>query len=140
MAFPPRWRTISGGSGNIDTIVTGTTTGGSALATNGIELGTLSCLFTVEAETTSLTFTAKFQVSDDDSTWYDLAGDAQNPANVTLATGTGGDDAVITRVLPVPTPVAGWKYVRAAVVSAGATGAATDTYAFSFRMRYTNGF
>jgi hypothetical protein len=141
MAFPPRWRTISGGSGDLTAApVAGSTTGGTALATAGIEPGTLSCLVTVDAETNTITLTAKFQVSDDNSTWYDLAGDAQNPANVLLATGTGGADAAVSMVLPVPTQALGWKYVRAAVVNLVATGAAADTYAFSFRMRYVTGF
>ncbi len=141
MAFPPRWRSASGGSGDLTAApVAGTTTGGTALATAGIELGTLSCLFTVDAETNTLTLTGKFQVSNDNSTWYDLAGDAQNPANVALATGTGGADAAVDRVIPVPSQALGWKYVRAAVVNGVATGAAADTYAFTFQFRYVTGF
>jgi hypothetical protein len=141
MAFPPRWRSVSGGSGDLTAApVAGTTTPGTALATAGIELNTLSCLCTVDAETSSITLAIKFQVSDDNSTWYDLAGDAQNPANVTLATGTGGADAAVDRVLPVPPQALGWKYVRPALVNAGATGAAVDTYAFTFKFRYVSGF
>lgn len=141
MAFPPRWRTASGGTGDLTAApVAGSTTGGTALGTNGIELGTLSCLFVLDAETDTLTLTGKFQVSDDNSTWYDLAGDAQNPANVLMATGTGGADAAVSRVLPVPTQALGWKYVRAAVVNLVATGAAADTYAMTFHFRYVNGF
>lgn len=141
MAFPPRWATISGGSGDLTAApVAGTTTGGTALALAGIETSTLSCLFTVLAETNTLTITGKFQVSADNSTWYDLAGDAQNPANVIMATGTAGADVAVTRVLPVPAQVAGWQYVRAAIVNLTATGAAGDTYAFSFRCRRFSGF
>jgi len=141
MAFPPRWRTAAGGTGDLTAApVTGTTTGGTALATAGIENGTLSCLFTLDAETTSITLTGKFQVSDDNSTWYNLAGDAQNPANVAIATGTAGADATVDMVLPVPPAALGWKYVRAAIVNAGATGAAGDTYAMTFHFRYLSGF
>jgi hypothetical protein len=141
MAFPPRWRTASGGSGDLTAApVAGSTTGGTALATAGIEPGTLSCLFVVDAETDTITLTGKFQVSDDNSTYYDLAGDAQNPANVLLATGTAGADAAVSRVLPVPTQALGWKYVRAAVVNLVATGGATDTYAMTFHFRYITGF
>jgi hypothetical protein len=141
MSFPSRWRTASGGSGDLTAApVAGSTTGGTALPTSGIEMGTLSCLCTVDAETSTLTLTAKFQVSDDNSTWYDLAGDAQNPANVLLATGTGGADAAVDRVLPVPTAALGWKYVRAAVVNGVATGGAADTYAFTFKYRFVSGF
>lgn len=140
MGFPARWMTASGGSGNLDTLVAGTTTGGTAIQTSPIERGTLSCLFTVDAETNTLTITGKFQVSDDNSTWYDLAGDAQNPANVVLATGTGGADAAVDKVLPCPESALGWKYVRAAVVNAVATGAAADTYAFTWHYRAFSGF
>jgi hypothetical protein len=141
MAFPARYITISGGSGDLTAApVAGSTTGGTAIATASVEPGTLSCLFTVDAETNTLTLTGKFQVSDDNSTWYDLAGDAQNPANVILATGTGGADTAVDRVLPVPVAAFGWKYVRAAVVNGVATGAAADTYAFSFRGRRLSGF
>lgn len=138
----PRSRIISasGGSGNLDTLVAGTTTGGNALDCSTVEPGSLSCLFVVDAETDTITITGKFQVSNNNSTWYDLAGDAQNPANVTLATGTGGADASVSRVLPVPASALSWRYVRAAVVNAVATGASVDTYAFTWQYRPFIGF
>lgn len=140
MTYPAKWITISGGSGTLDTVVAGTTTGGTAISTANIEKGTLSCLFTVDAETDTITITGKFQVSDDQATWYDLAGDAQNPANVVIATGTGGADASVSVVLPVPISAMGWKWVRAAVVNGVAEGEAVDTYSFSFRARQFSGF
>ncbi len=141
MAFPPRYQSASGGSGDLTAApVAGTTTGGTAIQTANIQPGTLSCLFTVDAETNTITLTGKFQVSDDNSTWYDLAGDAQNPANVLLATGTGGADTAVDRVLPVPEPAMGWKWVRPAIVNLVATGAAADTYAMTFRYRLINNF
>ncbi len=141
MSFPPRWRSATGGSGDLTAApVAGTDTAGTALPLTGVEKGTLSCLFVVDAETTSITLTGKFQVSDDNSTWYDLAGDAQNPANVALATGTAGADATVSKVLPVPSAVLGWKYVRPVITNAGATGAAVDTYAMTFKFRSESGF
>lgn len=141
MTFPARYQTFSGGSGDLTAApVTGTTTAGTAIATANIEPGSLSCLFTLLAETNTLTLTGKFQVSQDNSTWYNLAGDAQNPANVLVATGTAGADAAVSVVLPVPLPAFGWKYVRAAVVNLVATGAAGDTYAFSFYGKRFSGF
>jgi len=141
MTFPARWSTASGGSGTLTAApVAGTTTGGDRLATAGIEAGTLSCLCALLAETNTITLTAKFQVSDDNSTWYNLAGDAQNPANVLVCTGTSGSDTVTNVVLPVPTQALGWKYVRAAVVNGVATGAVGDTYAFTFHFRKFSGF
>lgn len=141
MSFPARWRAATGGSGDLTAApVAGTTTPGTALATAGIESGSLSCHVNVDAETNTITLTAKFQVSDDNSTWYDLAGDAQNPANVLLATGTAGADASVDRVLPVPPAALGWKYVRAAIVNGVATGAAADTYAFVWHFRFISAF
>lgn len=141
MAWAPRWRTAMGGSGDLTAApVAGTTTGGTALATAGIEIGSLSCLFTLLAETNTLTLTGKFQVSNDNSTWYNLAGDAQNPANVLLATGTAGADTAVSVVLPVPLAALGWKYVRPAVVNGVATGAAGDTYAMTFYFRFDQEF
>lgn len=141
MAFPARYFTISGGSGDLTAApVAGTTTAGTAISTQNVEVGSLCCLFTLLAETNTLTLTGKFQVSDDNSTWYDLAGDAQNPANVVLATGAAGADTAVTRVLPVPPSAMSWKWIRAAVVNGVATGAAGDTYAFSFRCRRVSGF
>lgn len=141
MAFPANYLSVAGGSGTLAAApAAGTTTGGTAIATANIEKGTLSCLFTVLAETSTLTLTGKFQVSDNNSTWYDLAGDAQNPANVTMATGTAGADVAVNAVLPVPAPALGWKYVRAAVVNGAVAGAAVDTYVFTFYARKFSAF
>ena len=141
MAPPIQWTTVSGGSGDLTaTPAAGTTTGGTAVPTASAQPGTMSCLFTLLAETNTLTLTGKFQVSDDNSTWYDLAGDAQNPANVLIATGTAGADTAVTRVLPVPPAAVGWRYVRAAIVNGVATGATGDTYVLSFRYRRNVGF
>jgi hypothetical protein len=141
MTFPARYTSATGGSGDLTAApVAGTTTGGTALATASVEPGSLSCLFTVLAETNTITITGKFQVSDDNSTWYNLAGDAQNPANVAIATGTAGADTAVSVVLPVPLSALGWKYVRPAIVNGVATGASGDTYSFSFRYRRLSGF
>lgn len=141
MSFPARWSSASGGSGDLTAApVAGTTTAGTALATAGIEMGSLSCLFTLLAETNTITLTGKFQVSNDNSTWYNLAGDAQNPANVLLCTGTAGADTATSVVLPVPPSALGWKYVRPAVVNGVATGASGDTYAMTFYFRKFSGF
>lgn len=141
MSFPARWTTATGGSGDLTAApVAGTTTAGTALATASIQPGTLSCLFTVLAETNTITLTGKFQVSADNSTWYNLAGDAQNPANVLIATGTAGADAAVSVVLPVPNQALGWKYIRPAIVNGVATGAAGDTWACTFYFRAFSGF
>lgn len=141
MTFPARWSSVSGGSGTLTAAPSdGDTTAGTALATAGIKLGTLSCLATLLAETNTITLEAGFQVSNDNSTWYDLAGDAQNPANVVFGTGTAGSDTAVSKVLPVPSQVAGWKYVRPVVVNRVTTGGAGDTYAFTFYYVKESGF
>jgi len=139
----PRSRIInaSGGSGTLAAQpAAGSTTGGNALDCSTVEPGSLSCLFVVDAETNTLTLTGKFQVSNDNSTWYDLAGDAQNPANVVLATGTAGADAAVSRVLPVPPAALSWRYIRAAVVNGVIQGESVDTYAFTWQYRPFIGF
>jgi len=141
MTFPARYFSQTGGSGDLTAApVAGTTTAGTAISTANLEPGSVSCLFTLLADTNTLTLTGKFQVSDDNSTWYDLAGDAQNPANVAVATGTAGADTAVTRVLPLPPSALGWKWIRAAIVNGVATGASIDTYAFSWHYRRVSGF
>lgn len=125
-------------SGNADTLAAGSTIAGTA-----VELGdnsrqkvrNLSALVVVDAETTSFTFTAKFQVSNDGTTWVDVANGSQNAAAVVLATGTAGSDASVTRAIPAPEAIYGWRKARIALVTGGATGAAVDTYSLSYSYR-----
>lgn len=131
----------TGGSGTLTAApVAGSTTAGTAVQPLQWERASVSCLATVLAETNTLTLTVKFQVSLDNSTWYDVAGDAQNPANVLLATGTAGADVAVSRVFPVPPSATRWPWLRAAVVNGVATGAVGDTYAFTFQYEPLGGF
>lgn len=139
MSFPARFVAQAAATGDFDSDAAGTVNAGTVLATNTIAAGTLSALVTVDAETENLTLAAKWQVSDDNSTWYDMP-PQNNAANVVLATGTSGADAAVSKVLPAPLGVLGWKYVRCAVVSGAATGAATDTYSIALHYRKFNGF
>jgi hypothetical protein len=139
MGFPARWKSLSAGSGNLNAVAAGATTGGTAFSTANLALDTLSCLFTVLAETSTLTIAAKWQVSDDNSTWYDLV-ESNNPANVALATGTGGADVAVSRAIVCPSGALGWKYVRPAIVTGVTTGASADTYSFTLKVREFNGF
>jgi hypothetical protein len=125
-------------SGNIDTLVAGSVVGGTAVRMNDTsrpKVKNLSALVTVDAETTSLTFTGKWQVSNDNTTWVDVCNGPQNAAGVVLATGTAGADAAVTRAYEAPPTVYGWQYARFALVTAGATGNAVDTYAISYSYR-----
>ncbi len=118
-------------SGNLNTLVATTVTAGNKVDTTRIARGSLSALVTVKAETDTLTITAKWQVSNDASTWVDVAL-PNNAANVALATGTSGIDAAVTRAIMAPDAVYGWHYCRIAIVNGVATGAAADTYALSY--------
>lgn len=122
-------------SGTFDTVVVGAAINGTALFT-GLEyqevLG-LCAKVVVEAETDTVTITARWQISRDNSTWVDVAHGSQNAAGVALATGTGGGDPVVTRYVVCPDEAlraAPW--VRLSLVIGGNTGAAIDTYAVSY--------
>lgn len=121
-------------TGNFDGDAAGTVAEGSAVVMGRIMHGTLSALVTVDAETNTLTMTAKWQVSNDDSTWVDIVA-PNNAANVALATGTAGADAAVTKVISAPDAAYGWQYARLAIVSGVVTGAATDTYSMSYCYR-----
>lgn len=118
-------------SGNLNSVVATTVTPGNTVDTTRVARGSLSALVTVKAETDTLTITAKWQVSNDGSTWVDVAL-PNNAANVALATGTSAADAAVTRAIMAPDAVYGWHYTRVAIVNGVATGASTDTYSMSY--------
>jgi hypothetical protein len=125
-------------SGTLDTLVAGTVTGGTA-----VEMGdnarqkvrNLSALVTVDAETSTITISGKWQVSNDGSTWVDVTHGTQNAAAVVLATGTAGADAAVTRAFEAPSAVYGWRKARFAITNGVVTGNAVDTYAISYSYR-----
>ncbi len=133
-----RYNAHTTGTLNLDTLVAGSVVGG-----NAVELGdnarqkarSLSALVVVDAETNTITVAAKWQVSNDGATWVDVANGSQNAASVVLATGTAGADALVTRMIPAPESIYGWRKARLALVTGVATGAATDTYAISYCYR-----
>lgn len=95
----------------------------------------LSALVTVLAETNTFTWAAKLQVSNDNSTWVDVANGSQNAAGVVMATGTAGADAAVSKVFTFPQGAYSWKYARIALVTGGTTGASADTYAIGYVLR-----
>lgn len=125
-------------SGNANGLAAGSTIAGSS-----VEIGdnarqkvrNLSALVTVDAETTGLTLTAKWQVSNDGTTWVDVANGPQNAAGVALATGTASADASVSRMIPAPDSVYGWRKARIALVTGGASGTTSDTYALGYCYR-----
>lgn len=95
----------------------------------------LSALVIALADTNTMTVTAKWEVSNDGSTWLDLANEPQNPAGVAIATGTAGADTAVTKVIPAPEAVYGWRKARLALVVGVATGAAGDTWSIGYSYR-----
>jgi hypothetical protein len=122
-------------SGNLDTLVAGTITGGKTIDMQFVTASTLSAYFLVEAETDTLEIEALWEVSHTGKPgeWRELlpfgvpVGDA-----AVLAIGTGGDDPVVEAVFQAPSAVYGYKYVRASLRNQVATGAAVDTWLISY--------
>jgi hypothetical protein len=124
-------------SGNANGITAGNQVDGNEVFIGGgrQKAASLSATVTCEAETNTLTFTAKWQGSNDKTTWRDVANGPQNPAGVVLATGTGGDDAEVIKVIPAPPAIEGFKFARCSLVVGVATGAVTDTYTIAYNYR-----
>jgi hypothetical protein len=138
MGFPARWTTISGGSGNLNGVTSGTTTPGTTIPTADIAPNSLSLLSAVTAATSTITLTPKIQVSHDNSTWYDAATGLADATATVEATGTA---TIVNRVFDVPSALyVGWQYIRAAVVNGVTTGASGDLYAFTFQYRKFSAF
>jgi hypothetical protein len=91
---------------------------GTALTTNQIHPGSLVAKVAVTIVTGSVVATFKWQVSDDNSTFYDLKL-PNNAAEVTIT-------ATATRAIPAPDGVGSWKYVRPVITLSGAPTAAGD--------------
>jgi len=134
MRIPSRKYTVTGATaGNLDSVASGSGAAAATLLMQNVVPGTLSAVYVVDAETNTVTLAAQWQVSDDGATWIDIANAPQNPAAVVLATGTDGADAAVTRAVPAPMAVHGFRYARARVVVGGTTGATVDTHSISYR-------
>lgn len=132
MSFNSRYRTGQKALAATATgaVAAGTAKAGNTLPCDGIDLRTVAADVSMVVQTSSLTLTPSWQVSDDNSTWKDLF--AQNSAaNVATAAGTGSP---VTTARTIAFPGTAARYVRAIVTTAGATaGATVDTYAISYR-------
>lgn len=128
-------------TGNLNTIVAGTSTAGTVVRTELMEPGCLACEFTLLAETNTITLEARWEVSDDNSTWVDMP--VQNNAAVTvIGTGTAGADSAVTKAIVAPHACVAYRYVRPVVVNRVVTGATGDTYSMTVRYikRYSSKF
>lgn len=130
-------------------VATGTATGvgpGSAVSGNTVFLGKntqkvsdLSAVLTVDAETSTLTLTPRWQVSNDESTWYTMPGAASNPASLPIATGTSGADDSVSTAIPAPPGIGGWQFARCQLVVGTVTGTDSDTYSIGYTYRVPRG-
>jgi len=126
--------TVTGATtGNLNGVTAGNAASGASVLTQNVTPGTLCAVFTVLAETNTLTQTARWQGSDDGSTWINIANAPQNPAGVAMATGTAGADSAVTVAVPAPDGYSGFRFVRAQTVVGVATGASADTYSIAYR-------
>lgn len=107
---------------------------GAAIDVEMLEPNTLSAAVTVTAQTTGITAYAKWQVCNTTGgTWLDFVA-ANNPANVAIATGTGGVDAAVTKVVAAPAGIEAWKFARIQLytgdqaATTGDLGGATYSY------------
>lgn len=125
---------VSSSSGDFNTLVAGSVVAGTAIFMGNIapKLKSLSAKVAVTAATSTITLAAKWQVSNDNSTWIDVSNGTQNAAAVVLATGT---TTIVTKVIAAPEAAYGWMWARVAVVTGVATGGATDLYAIGYNYR-----
>jgi hypothetical protein len=132
---------VHSSSGTFNGVASGSAVSGSAVFMGSAyqKVAHLSAVLTVLAETSTMTLTAAWQVSNDGSTWLDVTHASQNPAGVALATGTGGADVAVTKVVEAPSTVYGYKFARARVAVGVATGASSDTYTIAYSYRQLTG-
>lgn len=132
---------IASSTGTFNGVASGSAVNGTAIFIGNVckKVANLSAVCTLLAETNTLTLSVKWQVSADNSTWYDLALSPQNPSAVVFKTGTAGADTAGTLVVPAPEAVYGWAWARAIVVVGGTTGTTSDTYTISYNYRQLTG-
>lgn len=129
-------------TGNFNGVNAGSSVAGSTIFMGGSvfqKVGSLSAIVVVDIETSTLTASASWEVSNDNSTWMDVAHASNNPAAVVLATGTAGADPTITKVIPAPDAVYGYKFARIKVTMGVTNGTTNDTYTFGYSYRQLTG-
>lgn len=125
-------------SPDLNGVAAGSDGAGATVLMAKVEPGSLSATVTVDAETNTLTLTPVWQVSNDNSTFYD-AQVSNNAAQVALATGTAGADAAVTKVISAPPAVYGWRYARCNARVGVTTGTSNDTATIAYNYRSAGG-
>jgi hypothetical protein len=121
-------------SGNISTLVAGTVTAGKMVFMGNVaqKVANLSAIVNVTAATATLTWTGKWQISNDNTNWDDVH-NSNNAAYVVIATGTSAATGDIC--YDAPPAVYGARYARFVLVNGVATGGTTDLFAISYTYR-----
>ncbi len=135
MPAQSRLRAPAAITGNIDGVSAGTVTRVATQLMRKVAVGTLSADITLDAETNTLTMTPVWEVSTDGNTYTRLV-QPNGAAEVAMATGTGGADASVSRVVSAPSGAYGYRYVALSILSGVVAGNAVDTY--SVAMRYVS--
>jgi hypothetical protein len=119
-------------TGVLTGLAAGTQTGAGSIALHRILPGTLAADVEVDAETSTIQLFADWQVSRDGTNWLTVSGTPGNAANVVLATGTGGADPSVRRIIPAPMAVYAFPFARVAIRNEVAAGLVADTYSVSY--------
>lgn len=125
-------------SGNATGLTTASVVAGTAVNMNDNsrqKIKYLAADVSLLADTSTFTWATKWQVSNDNSTWVDVANGPQNAAAVVIATGTAGADTVVRKAIEAPATVYAWRWARIAAVTGGTTGATIDTYSLAYNAR-----
>ena|SRR6478609_1868265 len=125
-------------TGNFNTVASGSAVSGNTLFVGGTyrKAGDVVAVLALTAATSTITFAARWQVSNDASTWINAASSTQNAAAVVLVTGTA---AAATFAVPAPSTINGFKYARVQVVVGGTTGQTADLYTIGYSYRQLTG-
>jgi 3-hydroxyisobutyrate dehydrogenase-like beta-hydroxyacid dehydrogenase len=121
----------------------GNVVAGNALLMQDVKPGTLAGYVDVTANTNTMTLSVKWQVSNDNSTFYDAqivgaSAVASSDTPEILSTGTGSS-VETKKVLAAPPSVYGWRYCRMVlVVGVADSGSASDGWAYSFNYQHTD--
>jgi len=126
MGFPIRRTVLTADADDLDAITAGGgTVTGTAVNMTAVSPGTLCALVEVTIATGSLTLSPKWQVSDDNSTFYDLQ-EGSGPAPVAIA-------ATGSKVLSAPEAARAWKFARPAIATSAHNATTGDTYSITTR-------
>ena len=126
MASLPSRKFVKGGAvaGTFNGVAAASGVSGEILAAQTVQIDSLSAVWVLLADTSTITLTCSWQGSDDRTTWIDIAHAPNNAAGVVFATGTAGADTAVTKCIPCPQAAQGFRYLRPRATVGVVTGAA----------------